>query len=251
MGEKPSNDQTTKIIENYTCSPFRQRIPTNGNLGNIGRPRMPVLTHDTPPPPNWPPNVTYITRYKLSPTFNRKHLPLLTDPSNASSPPAKPQAQSHPFPKDLVKIKRITQDGHPAKGQLGLVAMKKLEPKSKVLDYVGVVHSRPHEESDYDISLIRQLGPDLSPSLEDSNQSAVQVEQEIIDIGIDAAISGNAARFINDYRGIASRPNCEFREERDGNGWLGIQVWTLGQGVGKGEELCVSYGKGFWAGRRG
>ena len=31
-------------------------------------------------------------------------------------------------------------------------------------------------------------------------------------LSIDAAKSGNEARFINDYRGVADRPNAEFRE---------------------------------------
>jgi hypothetical protein len=204
---------------------------------------MPVLNHDTAPPPGWPAGVTYLTRSRLSPTFERARLPLLTPSSNdspASSKIATPskQPQSQPFPKDLIKIKKITEPSHPAFGQLGLVALKKIEPRTKVLSYLGVYHTRPHSESDYDLSVLRIRDEDsLDP-------------EATIDIALDAAKSGNAGRFVNDYRGIGSAPNCQFVEAVDTNGWIGMEVWTLGKGVGKGEELLVSYGKGWWAGRQ-
>ncbi len=54
---------------------------------------------------------------------------------------------------------------------------------------------------------------------------------------IDASRVGSDARFCNDYRGIRTRPNAEFYEYRDQ--------------VGKGEEICVNYGKGYWVHRFG
>ena len=96
----------------------------------------------------------------------------------------------------------------------------------------------PHAESNYDLSLDRELC-----------------------IGIDADKKGNEARFINDYRGIAERPNAEFKEIWDERRKeRGMGVWVLpegksgkgkGKGVRKGEEILVSYGKGFWGARRG
>ena len=90
-------------------------------------------------------------------------------------------------------------------------------------------------QSDYDLSLDREHG-----------------------IGIDAAKTGNEARFINDYRGIADRPNAEFREVWDqGIKERGMAVYVLregksgkGKGIRKGEEILVSYGKGFWGARK-
>lgn len=111
-----------------------------------------------------------------------------------------------------------------------------------VLYYLGVYHTRPHPESDYDLSVVRLL---------DDQRGNNTDEIKTIDIALDAALCGNAARFINDYRSVASGPNCEFVEVVDQNGWKGMAVRTLGKGVGKGEELVVSYGKGWWAGRRG
>ena len=103
----------------------------------------------------------------------------------------------------------------------------------------------PHAESDYDLSLDRESG-----------------------LAIDAAEMGNEARFINDYRGVPAAgvgeergerrrkgPNAEFRvywDERGGGaGERGMGVWVVGggRGIRKGEEILVSYGKGFWGER--
>lgn len=104
----------------------------------------------------------------------------------------------------------------------------------------GTLPTDPHGDSDYDLSLDREHG-----------------------IGIDASRKGNEARFINDYRGIAERPNVEFMEIWDGrSGERGMGVFVLGEGkagkvgkgrfrgVKKGEEILVSYGRGFWGARK-
>lgn len=114
------------------------------------------------------------------------------------------------------------------------------------MQYLGEIHAAvvrrgeheeekdPHANSDYDLSLDREMG-----------------------IGIDADRKGNEARFINDYRGIAEKPNAEFRELWDEkSGERGMGVWVLpegrsgkGKGIRKGEEILVSYGRGFWGAR--
>jgi SET domain-containing protein len=146
-----------------------------------------------------------------------------------------------------VRITPINTTSHPANGQCGLFAAKDLKPGLFILQYLGEVHATssdsapgtdPHAESNYDLSLDRELG-----------------------IGIDADKKGNEARFINDYRGIAERPNAEFKEIWDERRKeRGMGVWVLpegksgkgkGKGVRKGEEILVSYGKGFWGTRRG
>ncbi|KAG9288970.1 hypothetical protein G9A89_015519 [Geosiphon pyriformis] len=69
------------------------------------------------------------------------------------------------------------------------------------------------------------------------------------EICIDGWKQGSEARFINDYRGIASKPNASFHEFIDAKtGELKMGVWVM-PGVGKikkGNEILVSYGKGFW-----
>lgn len=69
-------------------------------------------------------------------------------------------------------------------------------------------------------------------------------------LAIDAEHMGNEARFINDYRGVAKRPNVALQEARDRRGNPAMAVVAL-RPVGKGEELLLSYGKGFWQARRG
>ncbi|KAF8334023.1 uncharacterized protein EI90DRAFT_3050725 [Cantharellus anzutake] len=90
---------------------------------------------------------------------------------------------------------------------------------------------------------------------------------EYINVGIDAEKMGNEARFINDYRGvpislsssttsakkiqtISTRlgPNAFF-EEVWIEGMLCMGVWSGKEGIRKGEEIIVSYGKGWWRAR--
>ena len=153
-------------------------------------------------------------------------------------------------PCHLVKISPISTPSHPAYGQAGLFATKDLKPGTFILQYVGEIHAPftpplpfatassidPHANSDYDLSLVRELG-----------------------IGLDANTKGNEARFINDYRGVTERANAEFVEVWDrGRGERGMGVFVLGVGkrgrgggIRKGEEILVSYGRGFWGARRG
>lgn len=95
----------------------------------------------------------------------------------------------------------------------------------------------PHSESDYDLSLLRLAAH------HPSNPTGAEVS-----IGIDAAKVGNAARFVNDYRGIGPKPNCEFRISSS-EGYLRMEIWTLTE-IKKGDELLISYGKGWWGARR-
>lgn len=112
-----------------------------------------------------------------------------------------------------------------------------------MLAYLGRVHTSASTDpaSDYDIWLDHEA-----------------------DVAVDAAREGNEARFVNDFRGVAERANAEFRTvwcERWGQ--LCVGVWVIGGGgkkkgggvaggggIKKGEEILVSYGKGFWDGRK-
>jgi hypothetical protein len=58
--------------------------------------------------------------------------------------------------------------------------------------------------------------------------------------------------------GVADRPNAGFREvwdERRGERGMGVCVLPegksgKGRGIKKGEEILVSYGRGFWGARK-
>jgi len=145
-------------------------------------------------------------------------------------------------PCTLVKITPISSPSHPATGQCGLFAASDLKPGTFILQYLGELHASstaepdPHADSNYDLSLDREQG-----------------------IGIDADKVGNEARFINDYRGIADKPNAEFKEvwdERRKEKGMGVFVLPLGKSgkgkeIKKGQEILVSYGRGFWGARKG
>lgn len=198
-------------------------------------------------PKNWPPTLPYLNIPSYSPSLIPDHLSSLrTRPNDTVSI----SANVPKGPYSLVKITPITTPSHPANGQSGLFAAKDLKPGTFILQYLGEIHSSaanppssspsaktidPHANSNYDLSLDRELG-----------------------IGIDADKKGNEARFINDYRGVAERPNAEFKEiwdERRKERSMG--VWVLpegksgkGKGIRKGEEILVSYGRGFWGARK-
>jgi SET domain-containing protein len=126
-----------------------------------------------------------------------------------------------------VKIKRIDNPQHPAHGQFGLFAARKLPPKTHVLDYLGYVHQADEsdETSNYDIVLDKTSG-----------------------IAIDAQRQGCEARMVNDYRGITSRPNVKF-DDHYVNGELRVGIFSMNEAISAGTELCVNYGKGFWNAR--
>ncbi|KAK8437568.1 hypothetical protein IWX49DRAFT_549770 [Phyllosticta citricarpa] len=189
-------------------------------------------------PKNWPPSLPYHAHPLPSPAFPRALLQTL------HTPPAYPAPVFHalpPSPNPNVLITPITTTGHPACGQAGLFARAALPPATLILTYSGTLHTRDDADaaSDYDLSLDRELG-----------------------VGVDAARGGNEARFVNDYRGVpgVAAPNAEF-----GDVWVEVDgkrverrmgVWVLGKGknakglrargIRKGEEILVSYGKGFW-----
>ncbi|KAF3015099.1 hypothetical protein E8E14_012434 [Neopestalotiopsis sp. 37M] len=216
-----------------------------------------------PTPANWPPTLPYLSQpshaahlSKLQTTALRTRPADLTTEVPASLPRG-PSAQ--------VRITPIAEPAHPAHGQAGLFAARALAPGTLILPYYGVVHSAlaphsaAHEASDYDLWLDREA-----------------------EVAVDAASAGNEARFVNDYRGVRARPNAEFREcwdPRVGQKCMGVFVLPAGKkkqqkqqknaaavpgakggkgtkadagaaGIAKGEEICVSYGKGFWGKRK-
>ncbi|KAI9866108.1 MAG: hypothetical protein M1813_001669 [Trichoglossum hirsutum] len=180
-------------------------------------------------PKNWPLEIAYLRSPVYSNKLTSSELSYLR-PTNSTSV----GTTSITLRNSLVKICLITSpDAHPALHQRGLFATRHLPPGSFILDYLGLYHSES-SISDYDLSLSRDLG-----------------------IGIDAVAMGNEGRFINDFRGIKDGPNAEFRERIVGSERR-MGVWVLpvgksgkGKGISKREEICVSYGKGFWKCRKG
>lgn len=63
-------------------------------------------------------------------------------------------------------------------------------------------------------------------------------------------LAGNEARFINDFRGVQSKPNAMFKDGRNTDGVLQMSVFSGHDGIAKNQEILVSYGKSFWAARQ-
>ncbi|KFH40963.1 hypothetical protein ACRE_083260 [Hapsidospora chrysogenum ATCC 11550] len=188
-------------------------------------------------PKNWPDTLPYLTAPLHSKELSPSQLQTLrTNPRNSSSHTIQIiPASSTQTPSTNVKIQPIQEPSHPANGQYGLFAARDLKPGAFILPYLGRVHgggggTDPH--SDYDLWLDRDA-----------------------DIAVDAGREGNEGRFVNDYRGVKRRPNAEFGAawcERWGQ--LCVAFWVVGspgkkgrlEGIRKGEEILVSYGKCFW-----
>lgn len=197
-------------------------------------------------PRNWPATIPYLLQPMHSPVLTKDQRQALKNraPDLAAEIPL-----NYPRgPSALVRILPIEDASHPAYKQAGLFAARTILPGSLIVPYYGIVHpstssheaegSREHEKSDYDLWLDR-----------DAN------------VAVDAEKAGNEARFVNDYRGASARPNAEFREcwdRRTGEKGMGVfalpagkaNVKKGGSGIRKGEEILVSYGKGFWEQRR-
>ncbi|KAJ7102267.1 hypothetical protein B0H15DRAFT_813893 [Mycena belliarum] len=94
----------------------------------------------------------------------------------------------------------------------------------------GEIHCDTREDSDYDLSLLRD--GDLS-------------------VGIDASKMGNEGRFVNDYRGIPGqdKPNAVFMDVRTPEGELKMTIQSS-RVIKKGQEILVSYGKAWWQARQ-
>jgi hypothetical protein len=200
-----------------------------------------IATHALPKA--WPQGVIYLTSPKYSNNIDRQLLRVDKASNEAAILPVITSKAQGPC--QLVRIKPISNLSHPANGQHGLFATQNLPPDTFILTYLGFVHGAVDADpkSNYDIRLDAELG-----------------------IAVDASNLGNETRFINDYRGVStSGPNAQFRDVLVdfGNGMLercmGVFVLSAGKvksskrakGIAKGEEILVSYGKGFWNGRKG
>ncbi|GAC98192.1 hypothetical protein PHSY_005781 [Pseudozyma hubeiensis SY62] len=149
---------------------------------------------------------------------------------------------------------------HPAAGSHGLFAAQEISPDTFIRPYLGVLHTKTDADfhSTYDLSLCHD--PRLSTPPSDSSEDvtkqiqALSLEEKRGDehdataLYLDSRYWGNESRFVNDYRGIALKPNVEFRsfsQLQDGVERFQMGLFTT-RLVRKGQELLINYGKSFW-----
>lgn len=193
-------------------------------------------------PSSWPPGLEYLkaSRFHCSVTAElRQYIS-----SGTPSVPSKGNTRSNSW----VVIHKITSTAHPAFGQYGLFASKKIPPKTCILEYTGEIHCDDRLDSDYDLSLYRtnegmSVGIDASQA---GNEVCIMRQQHL---SLLALFNLAKARFINDYRGIRQKPNALFVDERNDRGVLCMTIWSSGKSIKKGEEISVSYGKSWWNAR--
>ncbi|PWZ01177.1 hypothetical protein BCV70DRAFT_188355 [Testicularia cyperi] len=159
-----------------------------------------------------------------------------------------------------ARVKGLTV--HPSLGSCGLFAAQPIPSNTFVRPYLGVLHRKCDADrySHYDLHLgndrrISLASPSASePRSKESPETSSNTKSESDPDGerniyIDSRFWGNESRFTNDYRGIAERPNVEFRSfvQKTGGGDLkfGMGIWTI-KPIRRGEELVVNYGKSFW-----
>ncbi|KNC96389.1 uncharacterized protein SPPG_08288 [Spizellomyces punctatus DAOM BR117] len=172
-------------------------------------------------PPNWPHSLPYLTHNVWAldiPAIQRTrylHRTVSEAASEDDIPVKKVTVYTGPCPD--VEIRTITEKSHPAFGQKGLYAKKRISPFSFLLDYRGTIQSSSNVSLQSDYTLLFDG-----------------------DLTIDAQNSGNEARFINDFHKISSRPNAAFDTYRDATtGEVRVGVWALNQ--------CIEPGQRFWS----
>ncbi|EGF83413.1 hypothetical protein BATDEDRAFT_22093 [Batrachochytrium dendrobatidis JAM81] len=193
-------------------------------------------------PVDWPEDVTFLKHNRLASEIPEHIQTLYGLVNHPTCPTLLPQPKT-PIPSlletmdeleiqspivcDTVSIQKIANSSHPAHGEYGLFAVKDVPPHAYILDYRGTIQLDDliDHNSDYCIHFHGTLS-------------------------IDAAVAGNEARFINDFRRVNERPNVAFDVYRDRlTGECRVGVFTLNQIIQAGQELLVTYGKSFWKSR--
>ncbi len=109
-------------------------------------------------PAHWPESVNYITSFAFDRRAPRDALAIVPGaPGRVSRRPGGPALKAA---SDLVKIKLITDKGHPACGQRGLVAARAIPKRTHIIDYIGLVTTDAFCSPTSEYTL--RLAPDVS-----------------------------------------------------------------------------------------
>ena len=149
---------------------------------------------------------------------------------------------------------------HPSVGSYGLFAGDEIEYNTFIRPYLGVLHTKADADfhSTYDLSLCHD--PRMSAKGQnDEDKVASKFTSLSLEEGedtdptalyVDSRYWGNESRFVNDYRGIALKPNVEFRSFIRHDPSLGEERFQMGlfsiRPIRKGQEIVINYGKSYW-----
>lgn len=140
---------------------------------------------------------------------------------------------------------------HPAAGSNGLFAAQDIDADTFIRPYLGVLHRKKDADfySTYDLSLCHDDRLSSSSDLETQTESlTLDPETDPAALYLDSRWWGNESRFVNDYRGIAAKPNVEFRsfvQLHDGGETFSMGLFAT-RSIKRGQELVINYGKSFW-----
>ncbi|KAJ3124574.1 hypothetical protein HK100_011187 [Physocladia obscura] len=236
---------------------------------NLSAVPVSVQASPFPLPANWPADIKFIIDYVFSPQLNLVRLPAVSIEHAAkfNLRMLLPKPYASPF----ALIVRINNSKHPANGQNGLFAITDIPPNTHIVDYVGEIISADSEQvktSDYVLDF---GGGGEGVSLEAADGREIR-------LAVDGAVVGNEGRMVNDFRGVPAEPdyskrsfnkkksataaefahfankskaNVEFRSyvnAKTREMRMGLFCCEA-KGIRKGQELLISYGKGYWASR--
>ena len=123
----------------------------------------------------------------------------------------------------MSEVREIRDPDHPCRGQKGLFATKPWAPGRVIGEYQG---------------LIRWFR-----DVEDTTYYAGFQAEGYYGYGVDASVSGNHTKYINDYKGVAPAPNVRYATTSGGSKRIRprIMVITIRE-VQTGEEFVADYG---------
>lgn len=163
-----------------------------------------------------------------------------------------------PWDADCFHSTSRNLQSHPSVGSFGLFAGTDIQPNTFIRPYLGVLHTKADADfhSTYDLSLchderLRKKDDGVAQDLKHlSLDTDSESEQDPTALYLDSRFWGNESRFVNDYRGIASKPNVEFRSFVQREGGSGEETFQMGlfavRLIRKGQELVINYGKSYW-----
>ncbi|SOV05766.1 uncharacterized protein UDID_06216 [Ustilago sp. UG-2017a] len=172
--------------------------------------------------------------------------------------------QDSPWCSDSFHSTSRNLKAHPSLGSFGLFAAQEIVPNTFIRPYLGVLHTKADADfhSTYDLSLCHDprllclQPPQTNLDTLLLHAESVSEQPDPSALYIDSQYWGNESRFVNDYRGIAQKPNVEFRsfiqynstaeQPQEGSQerfQMGLFATRL---IRKGQELVINYGKSYW-----